>query len=106
MEGDAAFGSARRRRLKVHYGSGGGGGGAGAGAKFEDAAMTLQEGREGGGEGGLESEDWSLEGPDLPSVWYAMEVSGREVGASMTIKLTGDRMAACSFLSSFKPSHT
>lgn len=41
-----------------------------------------------GGEGGLEQK-WLWRGPRPPSLWYTLDMSGREVGASMEIKLSG-----------------
>lgn len=35
---------------------------------------------------------WWWNGLDPPSVWYAVDISGREVGASMTVSLVGECM--------------
>ncbi|CAN0551172.1 unnamed protein product, partial [Ectocarpus sp. 12 AP-2014] len=65
------------------------GGAAAAVAGLSKSGSKEEEG--GGGGGGTDAEQaprWLWRGPGPPSLWYALEMSGREVGASMEIRLS------------------
>lgn len=52
------------------------------------AAGAAEGGAAAGSEGGGGASRWLWRGPSPPSLWYALEMSGREVGASMEVRLS------------------
>lgn len=65
----------------------------GEGRQLEDAKQEEKGAEEEEKEEDAAAARWLWKGPGPPSLWYALEMSGREVGASMQVKLTGVEMS-------------
>ncbi|CAM9729687.1 unnamed protein product, partial [Ectocarpus fasciculatus] len=63
-------------------------GGAAAAAVAAGLAKSGSKEEKGGAADAQEAPRWLWRGPGPPSLWYALEMSGREVGASMEVRLS------------------
>lgn len=74
---------------------------AGTAAAAAAAGGGGSEGGGGEGTGGEGAPRWLWRGPGPPSLWYALEMSGREVGASMEVRLSVNSSAPAAAAAAF-----
>eukprot|EP00904_Undaria_pinnatifida_P004430 jgi/Undpi1/13989/HiC_scaffold_9.g03640.m1 len=96
-EEQGAMGEKEEEEEEEGKGRGGGGNGERAIATIGvERRVLVPEGGRGGGDDEGKSAEWRWRGPSPPSLWYTLEMSGREVGASMEVRLSVNSSAPLS----------